>query len=118
MSIRLKRVYDSPAADDGYRILVDRVWPRGLRKEQAKIDRWLKDIAPSHELRRWFNHEPAKWEEFKARYFTELRAQPELVQQLADLAGGGDLTLVFSAKDRDHNNAVALKEYLQDKFTL
>jgi uncharacterized protein YeaO (DUF488 family) len=94
-------------------VLVDRIWPRGLSKESLPLDAWLKDLAPSTELRKWFAHAPAKWPEFKARYFRELDAQPEATMQLLDLGRRGRLTLVFAAKDGQHNNAVALKEYLE-----
>lgn len=113
MQIRLKRAYDEPSKQDGTRILVDRVWPRGLKKEQAQIDHWLRDIAPSTELRQWFGHDPDKWPQFKQRYFRELNKNSAAVAELRQLAGDGRVTLVFSAKDERHNNAVALKEYLQ-----
>lgn len=109
MDIRLKRAYDPPAAGDGTRVLVDRLWPRGLSKEKARIDLWLRDIAPSTELRKWFGHDAAKWEEFAERYDRELDALPELLRQLAGLAQKGRLTLVFGARDRERNNAVVLR---------
>lgn len=112
MDIRLKRVYDVPDGEDGQRVLVDRVWPRGLRREMAHADLWLPEIAPSASLRRWFSHDPSKWEEFKARYFEELDAKPEVVERLLKMASGGPLTLLFSARDQQHNQAVALREYL------
>jgi uncharacterized protein YeaO (DUF488 family) len=113
MSIRLKRAYDAPAANDGYRVLVDRLWPRGVSKEDLEIDLWLKEIAPSDDLRKWFGHDPEKWEEFKKRYFRELDDQTDQVKQLAEKANQGRVTLVFAAKDEEFNNAVALKEFLQ-----
>jgi uncharacterized protein YeaO (DUF488 family) len=116
MGFRLKRVYDKPAKADGRRMLVDRVWPRGLTKEEARIDDWLKEIAPSTRLRKWFGHDPARWIEFKKRYATELKAQLEPVEQLAQQAKKRTVTLLFGAKDIEHNNAVALKEYIE-KFT-
>ena len=113
MNIQLKRVYQAASQGDGYRLLVDRIWPRGLGKEEARIDDWMKEIAPSTELRKWFGHEPAKWAEFRRRYFAELSDRPELVERLVEMARGGPLTLVYAAKDEEHNNAVALREYLE-----
>jgi len=114
MDIRLKRIYDPSEKSDGIRVLVDRVWPRGVRKEEANLDEWLRDIAPSSGLRKWFGHDPAKWEEFVKKYFRELDDRLELVKKLACLAGKGRLTLLFGAKDREYNNGVALKKYLQE----
>jgi uncharacterized protein YeaO (DUF488 family) len=113
MAIRLKRAYEKPATDDGYRVLVDRLWPRGISKRAARIDLWLKDIAPSSELRKWFAHDPKKWSGFRARYFRELDAHPEAVERLRELTEKGDVTLIFGAKDQEHNDAVALKDYLE-----
>ncbi|MEX2516266.1 MAG: DUF488 domain-containing protein [Gammaproteobacteria bacterium] len=113
MQIRLKRAYDKPSKQDDTRILVDRVWPRGLKKEDAHIDHWLRDIAPSTELRKWFSHDPDKWTEFKRRYFGELDRNRDAVAELRKLAGKERVTLVFSARDEDHNNAVVLKDYLR-----
>ena len=113
MNIQLKRVYQAASQGDGYRLLVDRIWPRGLGKEEARIDDWMKEIAPSTALRKWFGHEPAKWAEFRRRYFAELSHRPELVNMLLDIARSRPLTLVYSAKDEQHNNAVALREYLE-----
>lgn len=110
--VRIRRVYDEPAAGDGKRILVDRLWPRGIAKEKARIDQWLKEIAPSDELRKWFGHDPARWDEFRERYRRELEAKGELLDQLRGLAGKGTVTLLFAAKDEAHNNAVALKEMI------
>jgi uncharacterized protein YeaO (DUF488 family) len=113
MSIHLKRAYDAPETSDGYRVLVDRLWPRGISKEGIKIDLWLKEIAPSDDLRKWFGHDPEKWNEFKKRYFKELDDRPDVVKQLADKVNQGPVTLVFAAKDEEFNNAVAIKEFLQ-----
>jgi uncharacterized protein YeaO (DUF488 family) len=114
--IRLKRIYDPPARADGKRILVDRLWPRGLKKEDAHIYEWLKDIAPSNELRKWFGHEPDNWSEFKTRYQKELAGKADIVKPLRDAAKKGVVTLLFSAKDIEHNNAVVLKEVI-DRHT-
>lgn len=112
-TVTIKRVYDEPEVQDGKRILVDRLWPRGLSKVKARIDLWLKDIAPSNELRAWFGHDPAKWEEFVLRYHTELAANTDAVGTLRQQLAHGHTTLLFSAKDTKHNNAVALKAYLE-----
>ena len=111
--IQLKRAYDQVEGGDGVRILVDRIWPRGVSKERAKLDRWAKEIAPSTELRKWFSHDPAKWGEFKLRYEKELEGREEELAEIAALAEKGTVTLVFAAQDRDHNDAVALKELLE-----
>ncbi len=116
MSIQLKRAYDPAAETDGYRVLVDRVWPRGIAKEALQIDAWLKELAPSTGLRKWFHHDPAKWVEFKKRYAGELEQQSDALQQLAARARTGRVTLVFGAKDTEHNNAVALKEQLERRL--
>ncbi len=113
--IRIRRVYEAPSPEDGLRVLVDRLWPRGLSKAEARIDVWLKDIAPSHELRRWFGHDSAKWEEFKARYYAELEARPEAVNTLLRHASEGPVTLLHAAKEPRFNNAAALSEYLAYK---
>lgn len=110
MKIKIKRVYAEPSAEDGKRILIDRLWPRGLSKEKARVDLWLKDIAPSTELRKWFDHDPDKWEEFKKRYLRELKANSETVQILKDELSKGKVTLVYGAKDEEHNDAVVLQE--------
>lgn len=115
LPIKTKRFYDAPAAGDGFRILVDRLWPRGVKKENARIDLWLKEIAPSDELRKWFGHDPAKWTEFKKRYFAELRNKQDSVAVLRQHARAGAVTLLYSAKDEKHNNAAALLEYLQSQ---
>src|SRR5215467_11781942 len=114
--IRLKRVYDPVAATDGRRFLVERLWPRGVKKTQLKLDGWVKEAAPSSELRQWFGHEPAKWMQFKRRYFAELRKNPGAVAPLIDAARLGDLTFLFSSHDLEHNNAVALKEYMEARL--
>ena len=116
MSIQIKRVYDPPAASDGVRILADRLWPRGLSKASVKLDEWMKAIAPSNELRQWFGHDESKWAEFKKRYFKELDEHSDLIKQLIQKSRAGKLTLLFAAKDVEHNNAVALKEYLEKKL--
>ncbi len=110
MSIRIKRVYEQPSHEDGKRILVDRLWPRGLSKEKASVDLWLKDIAPSTELRKWFAHDPSKWDEFKQRYISELKDNSEAVQVLKDELKKGQVTLVYGAKDEEHNDALVLQE--------
>lgn len=113
MTIKLKRAYDHPGDEDGFRVLVDRIWPRGITKDDLKIDYWAREIAPSADLRKWFGHEPEKWPEFKKRYFNELDGQDERVAELREKIAAKATTLVFSAKDERHNNAVALKEYLE-----
>ncbi len=110
--VRLKRVYDQPAADDGRRVLVDRLWPRGVAKEAARIDEWLKEIAPSDDLRKWFGHDPARWDDFRRRYREELQGHEEVLERLRLEARRGTVTLLFAAKDEGRNNAVALKEML------
>ena len=112
MNIKIRRVYEQPHKDDGARILVDRLWPRGLTKAKANVDLWLKDIAPSTELRKWFGHEPGKWEEFKKRYRAELEGNEEQVSLLQQQVKKGTVTLVYGAKDDEHNEAVVLKEFL------
>lgn len=111
-NVRLKRAYETPAADDGMRVLVDRLWPRGIRKEEAAIDEWMKDIAPSAELRKWFGHDPARWPEFQRRFTAELEGHADDLGRLRDLAQKGRLTLVYAARDEAHNNAVVLREIL------
>ena len=110
--IRAKRVYEPPDADDGTRFLVERLRPRGMRKESLNMEGWLKDVAPSDALRRWFGHDPAKWIEFQDRYFAELDDEPDAIQPIVEAARRGNVTLLYSAHDTEHNNAVALKEYL------
>lgn len=111
--IKLKRVYEAPDAQDGTRVLVERLWPRGLDKQHAKVDVWLKEIAPSTELRKWFAHDPARWAEFQTRYKTELAEKSALVAQLKQMAQNATITLVFAAKDEQHNSAIVLKRYLE-----
>jgi len=114
--IKTKRIYESPAEENGFRILVDRLWPRGVQKEKVKIDQWLKEIAPSDELRRWFSHDPEKWEEFKKKYEKELATKQELLNQIRQAEKEeGTVTLLYSARDTKHNNAVALKTMLGKK---
>lgn len=111
MNVRVKRVYEEPSEEDGFRVLVGRMWPRGLSKQRAMVDQWLRDIAPSDALRKWFGHEPDKWKEFRERYFRELEVKTDLVKDLEHRAEQGRLTLLFAARDEKRNNAVALKEY-------
>ncbi len=111
--IKLKRVYEEPDETDGFRILIDRLWPRGLSKDKAKVDMWLKDIAPGDPLRKWFSHDPGKWAQFKVRYFEELNDKRELADVIKEKEKRGTVTLLFGAKDENHNNAVALKEYIE-----
>lgn len=113
MRLMTKRIYDPPAKSDGTRILIDRLWPRGLTKAKAKVDHWAKEIAPSNELRQWYSHEHAKWPEFRRRYFAELDANPEGVAALTSAIGTGPATLLFSSKESKLNNAAALLEYLK-----
>ena len=111
--IRTKRIYDEPKKEDGFRILVDRLWPRGLSKEKARTDLWLKDIAPSDELRKWFSHDPRKWSDFKKKYKKELKNNPELLNKIKRIDKKEKVvTLLYAAKDEEHNNALALKEIL------
>ena len=110
MNIKIKRVYEPRDKDDGMRILVDRLWPRGLTKEKASVDLWLKDIAPSTELRKWFGHDPSKWQEFKKRYLKELKGNSEQVQLLKQEVDKGTVTLVYGAKDEEHNEALVLQD--------
>ena len=113
MKVAIKRAYEEPSESDGRRILVDRLWPRGLTKEKAKVDLWLKEIAPSNELRRWFAHDPEKWTEFQARYAKELKSHAEQFAVLKHEARKGPVTLLYGAKDEDHNQAVVLKKMLR-----
>ena len=112
--IRISRVYDGPVADGSRLMLIDRLWPRGVRKTALRHDAWLKDVAPSPELRRWFDHDPARWAEFRRRYRHELRGNRDALTPLLDAAAAGDLTLLFAARDADHNHAIVLKEYLEE----
>jgi len=113
VSVQLKRAYLPPSPEDGARVLVDRLWPRGLRREDAAIDLWLKDAAPSAELRRWFGHDPARWTEFRKRYEVELAAKGDILRELAGIAGRGALTLVYGARDEQHNHAIVLRDALE-----
>ena len=113
MTIQIKRVYEEPEDSDGCRILVDRLWARGLSKEKAKIDFWAKDIAPSTELRRWYNHDRDKWSEFRSRYFDELAANPDKLEELMAYVKAGTVTFLFSSKEERLNNAAALREYIE-----
>ncbi len=112
LRIRVKRIYDAPADDDGFRVLVDRLWPRGVSNAKAKLDLWAQDLAPSAELRKWFNHDPRRWGEFKSRYFKELSACDEAVAALLKRVQRGPVTFVFASREERYNNAIALKEYL------
>jgi uncharacterized protein YeaO (DUF488 family) len=116
VQIALKRAYDPPAPGDGRRVLVDRIWPRGIARDDLRIDAWLKELAPSAGLRKWFGHDPKKWEQFKERYFRELEKCPDALAQLVQMAKAGRLTFVFGARDTEHNNAVALKEELERRL--
>jgi uncharacterized protein YeaO (DUF488 family) len=111
--IKLKRAYEKPSRADGMRILVERLWPRGLTKVRAAVDLWLKEAAPSPELRKWFGHDPAKWEQFQKRYWKELKEKKEPVQLLKRKSKQGTVTLVYAARDEEHNGALALKRFLQ-----
>jgi uncharacterized protein YeaO (DUF488 family) len=115
MKLKIKRVYDMPEKADGIRILIDRLWPRGIRKNEARIDLWLKALAPSTELRKWFGHDPEKWEEFKTRYHKELSAPSQDLEALRHHLQKGPVTLLYGVKDEEHNNAVALMDYLTKK---
>ena len=117
MNIQIKRVYDSAEEPDGIRVLVDRVWPRGVSKKQLQHDLWLKDVAPSTSLRKWFGHDRSKWEDFKAGYFSELEENPEPVQELLKLASAQQLTLLFASKNTEYNHAAVLRDYLIPAFT-
>lgn len=114
--IHVHRIYDHDSVPDGRRYLVDRLWPRGVKKEQLGLDAWLKEIAPSNDLRQWYGHDPAKWPEFQKRYFAELDAQPAICQPLIDAARRGPVVLLYSSKEPAYNNAVALKLYLESKL--
>jgi uncharacterized protein YeaO (DUF488 family) len=113
MSVRLKRAYEQPASSDGYRVLVDRLWPRGVSREEARLDEWAKELAPSATLRRWFAHDPARFAEFRRRYTAELAAHEEKLGELRRRARNGTLTLVYGARDEEHNDAVVLAELLR-----
>jgi uncharacterized protein YeaO (DUF488 family) len=115
MDVEIKRVYEQPSDSDGSRILVDRLWPRGLTKEKAHVDLWLKEIAPSTELRKWFGHDPEKWKSFRGRYETEIRDHDDLIGMLQDIAKKGTVTLLYGARDEKHNEALVLKQFLENK---
>lgn len=113
--VRIKRVYETPSRDDGFRVLVDRLWPRGLKKEEAKVDLWLKEIAPSNELRKWFSHDPSKWEEFRKRYREELKRNRETLERLIEIIKEKKkVTLLYSARSPKYNNAVVLLEVVEE----
>jgi uncharacterized protein YeaO (DUF488 family) len=113
--VRIKRIYDEPARTDGVRVLVDRLWPRGVRKEKAGLDEWQREVAPSTSLRKWFGHDPNRWQEFRRRYLEELRAHPDALEQLRKLARQKPVTLLYGARDPQRNHAVVLKEALEQK---
>lgn len=117
-NVKLKRAYEPPEAGDGARVLIDRLWPRGVRKVDAAIDQWAKDIAPSTALRKWFGHDPARWQEFRSRYAAEVHAHPEQLDRLRALAREGPITLVYSAHDEVHNDAVVLRDLLLDRQSM
>jgi uncharacterized protein YeaO (DUF488 family) len=114
--LKLKRAYDPASKTDGTRVLVERLWPRGLSKAKLRVDAWLKDVGPSTELRKWFSHDPEKWSRFRARYFRELDSQPNAWRPILSAARRGRVTLVYSSHDEQHNNAVALQDYLRAKL--
>ena len=116
--LAVKRVYEAPGADDGVRFLVERLWPRGINKENLIMDAWLKEVAPSGGLRRWFDHDPAKWDEFQRRYRAELDAKPNVWKPLLKASKRGNVTLLYSTRDTEHNNAVVLKSYLEERMTV
>ena len=111
--LKIKRVYEEAESSDGTRFLVERLWPRGMKKEALQMEAWLKDVAPSNDLRRWFGHDPLKWEEFQKRYWTELKGNPDAWAPILQAAEAGDVTLLYSAHDTEHNNALALKRFLE-----
>ena len=112
--VRIKRIYDPPESGDGYRVLIDHVWPRGVSRERAKLDEWARDLAPSDELRTWFDHRPERFDQFRARYREELAGHADQIEALRDRASTGPLTILYAARDREHNNAVVLAELLPD----
>ncbi len=115
--IQLKRAYEAPDAADGSRFLVERLWPRGVKKSSLPVEAWLKDAAPSTQLRKWFSHDPARWSEFRSRYFAELKARPDAWTQLLQAARKGKVTLIYSSHDTEHNNAVALRDFLTARLS-
>ncbi len=114
--IQTKRVYELPGLDDGSRFLVDRIWPRGIKKDSLKLDGWLKDVAPSNELRSWYSHDPSRWDEFRRRYFNELDSKPQAWQSILETARRSNVILLYGSRELQHNNAVALKEYLEERL--
>ena len=114
--IKTKRVYEKPTASDGRRLLIDRLWPRGLNKESLALDGWFKEVAPSDRLRKWFSHDPRKWHEFRRRYFAELRAKADAWAPILEVARRSNVVLLYGARDREHNNATALKEFLSARL--
>ncbi|MGC2571319.1 MAG: DUF488 family protein [Candidatus Nitrosopolaris sp.] len=114
--IKIERIYDNPRGNNNFRILLDRLWPRGLSKDEVKVNLWQKDIAPSNSLRKWFGHDDQKWNEFKRRYFKELDKNVDSVKQILDKVNEGSITLLYGSKEEKFNNAVALKEYLEEKI--
>ena len=116
--LKLKRAYEPPAREDGQRFLVERLWPRGVKKSALRLDAWLKDVAPSPELRKWFSHDPRKWPEFQKRYRSELKQDPEACDQILDAARQGTVTLVYAARDPELNSAAVLRDYLKKKLTI
>jgi uncharacterized protein YeaO (DUF488 family) len=114
---KLKRAYEKPSRTDGFRVLVERLWPRGVTKQQAKLDLWLKDVAPTSELRKWFNHDPAKWKGFQDRYASELKDKTDALHLLEEKSSRGDVTLVYAARDEQHNGALVLKRFLERRKT-
>ena len=114
LDVRAQRIYDPPEDTDGYRVLIDHIWPRGVSREHAKLDEWAKELAPSNELRKWFDHDPARFAEFRARYRDELAAQSERLGDLRRQAASGPLTILYAARDQEHNNAVVVCELLRD----
>jgi uncharacterized protein YeaO (DUF488 family) len=113
--IKLKRVYDPPSASDGQRILVERLWPRGVSKEKANVQMWLKEVAPSAELRKWYKHDLSKWEEFQKRYRGELAKNEDMIEEIEEMAAKGPVTFVYAARDENHNSALVLKKYLESR---
>ena len=116
--IKIKRVYEPPETDDGSRFLVERLWPRGIKKVDLELHGWLRDVAPSSALRVWFSHDPDKWEQFRLRYYAELDEHPEALRRLLDTARTGNVTLLYSARDTEHNNALALRDYLEKRLNV
>jgi uncharacterized protein YeaO (DUF488 family) len=116
MTIRIKRVYEPFSGADGYRILIDRLWPRGISREKAHIDKWLKEVAPSTDLRKWFNHEPEKWAQFCVKYRAELKGSAAFEDLLADIHGHKTVTLLYGARDERHNQAIALEQFLRERL--